>query len=379
MVSLGEVVAAFEVAYPPSLAESWDAVGLVCGDPDAPVRRILYAVDPVAATVDEALAWDADLLVTHHPLFLRPVNGVGADTWKGRLVHRLIAGGCGLFVAHTNADRARPGVNDALAAAVGLDPSACDPIEGAAGSPLEVVTTYVPRADATRLVDALADAGAGRIGDYDRAAFRVDGVGQFRPLPGADPAIGTVGQVEQVEETLVQMVLAPRDRAAVVAALRATHPYEEPAFHLTPTAPLPSGLGIGRHGELAEPLPLREFAARVRDALPVGPEGVRVAGDADRVVSRVAVCGGAGDSLLDTVTALGVDAYVTADLRHHRAGDTGSAGGPALLDAGHFATEHPWLASAAEVVGGALAETYGSGLVEHRVSTTPTGPWTLLA
>lgn len=118
--SLAQVVRVLDTHYPPSTAEAWDAVGLVAGDPAAPVRRVLFAVDPVEAVADEALEWNADLLVTHHPLFLRPVHSVAATTFKGSLVHRLIRGGCGLYVAHTNADAATRGVADALADAVGL-------------------------------------------------------------------------------------------------------------------------------------------------------------------------------------------------------------------------------------------------------------------
>jgi dinuclear metal center YbgI/SA1388 family protein len=118
--SLAEVVGLLEAAYDPRWAESWDAVGLVCGDPQSPVGRVLFAMDPVAAVIDEALEWGADLLVTHHPLLLKAVHGVAADTFKGRTVHRLITGGCALFTAHTNADSANPGVSDALAAALGL-------------------------------------------------------------------------------------------------------------------------------------------------------------------------------------------------------------------------------------------------------------------
>lgn len=135
--TLGEVVAALEARYDPALAEDWDAVGLVCGDPGDPVERVLFAVDPVAAVVEEALATGAQLLVTHHPLFLTAVSGVPADDPKGRLVHRLIRAGAGLFVAHTNADRAPgSGVSDALAAALGLtgtrplQPAAADPRAG---------------------------------------------------------------------------------------------------------------------------------------------------------------------------------------------------------------------------------------------------------
>ncbi|SDT31788.1 dinuclear metal center protein, YbgI/SA1388 family [Jiangella sp. DSM 45060] len=269
VVRLAAVVAALERLYPPELAESWDAVGLVCGDPDARVRRVLFAVDPVAAVVDEALEWRADLVVTHHPLFLRPVHGVPATTPKGRLVHRLITGGVALHTAHTNADRAAPGVNDALAAALGLHDT--------------------------------------------------------RPLVPADDG--------------------------------------DPAR------------GLGRVGRLPRPEPLSAFVRRVAAALPATAAGVRAMGDPDAVVATVAVCGGAGDSLLGAVRATGADAYVTADLRHHPSSEAGEAGGPALVDVAHWASEWPWLPDAAALL---TAELSGAGAtVETRVSTTPTDPWTL--
>ncbi|HEY4626289.1 MAG TPA: Nif3-like dinuclear metal center hexameric protein [Blastococcus sp.] len=146
-VPLRDVIAALDARYDPALAESWDAVGLVCGDPDEPVDRVLFAVDPTTAIVDEVIESGARLLVTHHPLLLTPVHGVPADDPKGRLVHRLIRAGAGLFVAHTNADRAPDsGVNDALAAVLGLRDAV----------PLEPVP-------------ADARAGLGRVGDLAEA------------------------------------------------------------------------------------------------------------------------------------------------------------------------------------------------------------------
>ncbi|HSA52447.1 MAG TPA: Nif3-like dinuclear metal center hexameric protein, partial [Yinghuangia sp.] len=133
MPKLSDVLATLHRLYDPAWAESWDAVGLVCGDPDAEVGKVMFAVDPVQAVADEALAWGADLLITHHPLFLRGVHSVAATGFKGRVVHSLIKGDCALAVAHTNADSADPGVSDALARALGLtvtgplDPSAADP------------------------------------------------------------------------------------------------------------------------------------------------------------------------------------------------------------------------------------------------------------
>ena len=369
---LADVIAALEAAYPPALAQGWDAVGLVCGDPDDEVTSVLVAVDPVPETVDEALARDAQLLVTHHPLLLRGVHGVGADTPKGALVHRLVRGGAALFTAHTNADAADPGVSDALADALGL--AVEGPLEPAAtAAQLDKIVTFVPVGPAiTAVHEALAAAGAGEIGEYSHCSFATAGTGQFRPLPGAHPTVGEVGRLERVAETRLEMVLPRGRRAAVVAALRAAHPYEQPAFDVFELAALPSSRGLGRIGILPKAEPLRAFADRVAAALPATAWGVRAAGDPERPVCRVAVCGGAGDSALAAAAAAGVDAYVTADLRHHPASEHLLASGPALVDVAHWASEWPWCAQAAGVVRAVL-----QGSVEVRVSKRRTDPWTI--
>jgi dinuclear metal center YbgI/SA1388 family protein len=269
-VRVRDVVAALEAAYPPALAESWDAVGLVCGDPDSALQRVLFSVDPVSSTVDEAADFGAQLLVTHHPLLLRGVHGVPANDPKGRLVHQLIRSGIALYCAHTNADSAPQGVSDALAEAIGL---------------------------------------------------------------------------------AVQRPLEPHFEGA--------------------------GTGLGRIGVLPEPEPFDAFVRRVAGSLPTTAWGVRGAGAPDRPISRVAVCGGAGDAHLAAAVAAGVDAYVTADLRHHPAGEHVARGDvpgvdvPALVDVAHWASEWPWCQKAADMVAAALPDT-----VEVLVSTRRTDPWT---
>src|SRR5664279_3840819 len=182
---LADLIAVLDGWFDPRWAESWDAVGLVCGDPGEPVERVLLAVDAVPATVAEALSTSAQLLITHHPLLLTPVHAVPADDPKGALVHRLIRGDVAHFVAHTNADVADPGVSDALAERIGL--SGLRALAPRADEPFDKLVVFVPAADAPRLVDALAEAGAGAIGDYDRCAWTTEGIGTFRPLAGAEP------------------------------------------------------------------------------------------------------------------------------------------------------------------------------------------------
>ena len=256
--TLAQVLEVLERAYPSAGAEDWDAVGLVCGDPSARVERILVAVDPAPAVVAEALACDADLLLVHHPLLLRPVTSVASIDAKGRALHDLIGASVGLVTAHTNADVATPGVSDALAAALGV----------------------------------------------------------------------------QV------------------------------------TAPI-TAEGLGRIGRLAAPMPLREFAEAAAAVLPQTAQGVRVSGDPDQIVEIVALCGGAGDSLLRAVAATDADVFVTSDLRHHRALEHRLNGGCALVDVAHFAGEWPWCEQAASILRGALP---GATVM---VSTLVTDPWSL--
>ena len=272
MPALSEVIAALDALWPRERAEQWDAVGTVCGDvgnPEAGVDRVLFAVDPVQEIAEEAIALGAQLLVTHHPLYLRGTTTVAADTFKGRVVHRLIRNGVALHVAHTNADTADPGVSDALAGALDLH------------------------------------------------------------------------------------VLRP----------------------LVPDASDPEGRrGLGRICEPPRPMRLSELTEWAAQRLPVTAQGVRAAGDPDRTIRTVAVCGGSGDGLFDEVRAAGVDAYLTADLRHHPASEAREHSGLALLDAAHFATEWPWCEQAAAQLD-EVSDRHGWGLRTH-VSRTVTDPWT---
>jgi dinuclear metal center YbgI/SA1388 family protein len=362
-------VAALEALYDPSWAEDWDAVGLVAGDPDAPADEAVFAIDPVAATVDEAVARGAKLLVTHHPLLLRAVHGVPATDYKGRLVDRLVREGIALYVAHTNADVASPGVSDVLAGTLGVR----DALPLAPGPPDDAakIVVYVPPDATDRVVDALSAAGAGQIGGYARCAWWTEGTGTFEPGPGTHPAVGEPGERTETPERRVELVVPHARVPAAVRALLAAHPYEEPAYDVVPVL-LPHDRGAGRVGELAEPTTLGEFAALVARALPTTAQPVRVAGDAAAPVRRVAVCGGGGDDLIDAARRAGADVYVTADLRHHPVSEARERG-LALIDAGHWATEWPWLADAAERV------TRRVDGVRAHVSTIVTDPWSLLA
>ena len=366
---LADVIEVLDGAYPPRLAQSWDSVGLVCGDPDDVLESVTVAVDATPAVVDEVP--EAGLLLAHHPLLLRGVDTVAASTPKGALVHRLIRTGRSLFTAHTNADSASPGVSDALADALGLTVDAVlEPLTTAGD--LDKWVIYVPRENAEAVREAVFAAGAGHIGDYSHCSWSVSGIGQFLPHEGASPAVGSVGSVERVAEDRFEVVAPARARGAVLAAMRAAHPYEEPAFDIFALVPPPGDAGLGRIGTLAQPEPLRRFVSRVDAALPRTSWGVRAAGDPEMLVSRVAVCGGAGDSLLAAADRADVQAYVTADLRHHPADEHRRASNVALIDVAHWASEFPWCEQAAETL-----RCRFEAALPVRVCTIRTDPWNI--
>jgi hypothetical protein len=289
----------------------------------------------------------------------------------------MISTGIAHFAAHTNADVARCGVSESLARTLGLTDLL--PLAAAPAPALDQLTVFVPADHLVAVIEALTEAGAGKLGNYDQCTFTVEGTGTYRPGPGADPFDGELGVLTRKAEQRLSMVLPRARRAQVLAAMRAAHPYEEIAFELTEQPALASGTGTGRIGLLDRAMSLADFTAHAVSCLPRTAWGVRAAGDPDRTVRRVAVCGGAGDSYIDLARAAGADVFLTSDLKHHRtleavterAQPTGPAP-MALVDAAHWATERPWLDTAA----GLLAAEFGSA-VDLTVSDTVTDPWSL--
>lgn len=371
MITIDGLQALLSEHYPTGSAESWDRVGLVTGDPADPVRGLLLTVDVTDAVIDQAVALGANLIIAHHPLLLRGIDAIDPRHPKGRMITKLIKSETGLITAHTNADIPVGGVSDSIADALGLTDTR--PLRRVPVRPADQLVTYVPHDHTEAVIDALAEAGAGAVGSYERAAFTVTGTGTFTPGPGAHPAIGQPGRREQVAEDLVEMILDRRLRDRVISALLAAHPYEVPAYRVLEVAApadVASTAGMGRIGRI-DPMPLAGFADRVAAVLPGTAAGIKISGDPARVINTVAVQGGAGDDLLDAARAAGADVYVTSDLRHHPASEAVAwDDAPALVDVPHWAAEWLWLPR--------LAAELRSQLdgVPVTVSEIVTDPWT---
>lgn len=363
MHTVGDALTLLERWFARRWAQSWDSVGLVGGEPAAPLRAIHVAVDPVEAVAREAVAAGAGLLLTHHPLWLGGTERITGP--RGAAYETLARAECALYVAHTNADVADPGVSDALADAVGL--RGLRPLQPQ-DEPLDRWVVHVPADHAAAVLDAMATAGAGRFGDYDRCAFTSVGTGTFRPLPGATPYVGAVGRAELVAEERIETVAARSVRTAVAAAIRRTHPYEEPSLSVTESL-APTTRGLGRVGTLPAELTLQEFVAHVADRLPRTAAGIRATGAAQARVRTVAVAGGSTLDLAEAAHAAGADVFVTSDAKHHRAQDAPLP----IVDVTHWAGEWPWTAAVGDRLRAAFPD------VPVTVSRLVTDPWTMAA
>ena len=329
---------ALEAWAPPGSAQDYDNVGLQVGDASRPVETGLLALDATPEVLAEAKRLDADLVVTHHPLLFRPLDGVTADGYVSSLALRLAEAGVGLYSAHTNLDAAPGGVSFALADRLGLvDVGFLDGYE----ETLYKLAVFVPEDAFEAVRRALADAGAGRIGDYEACAFAVEGTGFFKPGEDTDPHIGEAGgEAESARERKLEVEVARWNLGDVMAALREAHPYEEVAYDLYPVHQKNTRAGLGALGRLPDPEPLSQFLDRVAGRLEAG--SLRYAGDDASTVERVAVCGGAGSDFIGTALGAGADAYVTADVTYHEFFEVlAPSGAPemALVDPGHYETE----------------------------------------
>jgi len=330
-----QIIDVMEELAPARFAEEWDQIGLQVGDREAEVDTVLVALTPSFEVLDEAAARGAGLVVSHHPLIFKPLVSLTGSTPSERLAAAFLKRDVALFAAHTNLDSAPGGVNDALARRLGL--ANVQPLAPARIA-LKKIVVFVPNGAIEEVAEAMCAAGAGNIGAYRDCTFRVKGTGTFTPTPQAAPHIGTRGKSEHVVEVRIESVVTDADVPGVVAAIRQSHPYEEPVFDIYHLENKSRESGPGRWGTLPEPVTAADFIAEVSNKL--NTPGLRYAGDETRQVSKVAVCGGAGGDLYKDAIAHSCEVYVTADVSYHTFVDARDEG-LLLVDAGHAETELP--------------------------------------
>ena len=334
--TVSHIIAILNRLAPAHLAESWDNVGLQFGDGAWPVKKIEVALDPLPEVVAEACENDVDLLVTHHPLFFKPIKNIDCATPVGRIVSLAAANRLAIFSAHTNLDAVIGGVNDVLARMVGLDDYR--PLSPQPDARLCKMVVFVPGDHVQAVLDAMFGQQAGRIGAYTHCSYRSDGVGTFFAGANTSPVAGQRDRLNEVDEQRVEVVV-PCDRVdAVVAAARQAHPYETMAYDVYPLASGKGDAGLGRVGQLASVQRLGDVAERLKEACQLPT--VRIVGNPAMAVDTVAVCSGSGASLLPRAIAAGAQVYVSGDIGYHSARDAQQAG-IGIIDIGHFGSEHP--------------------------------------
>lgn len=330
---VSDIVGIINKKFPFRLAENWDNVGLQVGDQAAEVRNLMVALDPLPDVTNAAIAADCQLLVTHHPLIFLPLNNITTSTSTGCTVLRSVSAGLAILAMHTNYDIANDGLNDLLGRRIGL--TDLQPLKTTGHAELVKLVVFVPNSHLEKLRSELA-VYSESIGNYSECSFATVGEGCFRPLEGSRPAIGSTGFLEKVAESRLEMLVAKDNIPRAIRKLISVHPYEEPAFDCYPLLNEGAAIGIGRTGIIPE-CTMGEFCQMVKASL--GCKSVRAVGNPDRKVKKIAICSGSGGSLVSTAVRAGADLLLTGDIKYHDAREA-EASGIALIDAGHFATEH---------------------------------------
>ncbi len=351
MATVATVIELLERIAPLELGAEWDNLGLLLGVRDGPVERVMTCLTITPESAAEAVAERADLIVTHHPILFRPAQRLTDASAEGRMLLSLARAGVAVYSPHTAFDNAAGGINDILAARLGLQDVA--PLRRRDGLRQCKLVVFVPDSDLAKVSEAVFSAGAGIIGPYRECSFRVAGTGTFFGGEAANPSVGKKGRREEVSEWRLEVVCPEAQVSQVVAAMRRSHSYEEPAFDVYPLRPPPDGTGEGRFGRLPQPAALRDLAGLVKTRL--SARTVQVIGDANRVVERIAVVCGAGGSFLSDAARAGADVLLTGEARFH---DylAAQAQGLALLLPGHYATERCGAEELAGRIGQAMPE-----------------------
>ncbi|MFC0014850.1 MULTISPECIES: Nif3-like dinuclear metal center hexameric protein [Allobacillus] len=330
MTKVIDVMNAMEEIAPKSLAFEGDRIGLQIGSPNSDANRVMVTLDVLESVVDEAIENEIDLIIAHHPFIFKPFQAINWDSEKGRITKKLMTHNISLFVAHTNLDIARGGVNDLLMEKLGLTDT--DVLVKTTEEKLYKLVIHVPKTHENEIRQAFADAGAGFIGNYSHCTFNLEGIGTFKPQDGANPYIGSGDELERVEEYRMDTIVPEGILNQTIELAKQAHPYEEMAYDVYPLQVQGEAYGLGRIAKLSEPMQLQELAQLVKKAYDV--PNLRFVGKEDKRIRTVAVIGGDGNKYIAKAKQMGADVLITGDVYFHTAHDALGMG-LAMIDPGH--------------------------------------------
>lgn len=333
-MTVGETQKIIESLAPKEIAWGKDNIGLQIGDKKKNVRKIFVTLDVTKKIVKEACSKKVDLIISHHPLIFKPLTSITKKDKCGEIIYLLINNNISLLVAHTNLDFTNYGVSYSLAKQLGLQNI---DILLKNYKVQKKVVVFVPVDNIDKVMTAMSEAGAGKIGKYEMCSFQTTGRGTFKGAVDTEPFIGKAGNLEKVTEAKLEMIVPSWKLNDVLTAMKAAHPYEEIAYDIYDLENFSNDYGTGIIGNYSKKILLKEFLNRICKYLKVPL--IRYVGDTQKKIQRIAVCGGGGIELLPVAVKEKADAFVTADISYHKFQDASNE--IALIDAGHFETEFP--------------------------------------
>lgn len=319
---------------PSYLIDSWDNSGLQIGSTDIEVDKVLISLDLTKDALKKAIENKVNMIITHHPFFFGNMKNISFDNPKGEMIRDIIKNDILVFSMHTNLDMCVGGINDIISEK--LDLKNIKPLSKFYSDKLYKLSVFVPLTHTDKVREALGDSGAGYIGNYSHCTFNMKGIGTFLPREDTNPYIGETGKLEKVEEEKVETIIDEHKLQSTISAMIKAHPYEEVAYDIYPLKNTGKSYGYGRVGKLESEVNLKEFANQVKESLEC--DTIRVYGNLDRSIKKVAVCGGSGASFISSANKVGADVYITGDIKYHDA-QLAQELGIAVIDAGHFNTE----------------------------------------
>jgi len=331
-MKIGEIISFLESLAHPSLQEHYDNAGLLTGDAGWECKGVICSLDAVEEVIDEAIQKKSNLVIAHHPIIFGGLKKINGKNYVERTVIKAIKNDIAIYAIHTNLDNVIDGVNGRMASMLGLKNIS---ILAPKPDTLKKLFTFVPVDKVEQVRNAIFGAGAGHIGNYSECSFGATGEGTFKAEAGTDPYVGDIGKRHTEKEMKIEVILPGYLENKIVAALKASHPYEEVAYDIVGLSNMNSTVGSGVIGEMTEPMGEKEFLSRLKTVFHL--QMVRHTVLSGRSIKRVALCGGAGSFLVAKALSSGADVYVTADMKYHEF--FGANGRMLIADIGHFESE----------------------------------------
>ena len=331
-MKIKELISPLEKLAPPFLQESYDNAGLLIGNPEMEVSKVLISLDVTEKVLDEAIVKNCQIIIAHHPLIFKGLKRITGKNMVERIVAKAIKNDIAIYAIHTNLDNVIGGVNSILCDKLGIrNPQILSPKEGL----LRKLVTFCPKKDASKVRQAIFDAGAGHIGNYDNCSFNTEGTGSFRALEGSNPYVGEKGQVHFEEEVRIESVLPVYLENKILQAMNAAHPYEEVAYDIYPLMNTYGNVGAGMIGELETEMDEKAFLQRIKDI--TGSACIRHSDLLGKKIKKVAVCGGSGSFLIQDAIRAGADIFITGDIKYHDFFEADKK--LVIADIGHYESE----------------------------------------